>query len=274
MPMSRHPFALPYYGGKSAASGNGLGAWIASHLPSDHGYCEPFSGMLGVLLQRPASPREIANDADARIVNWWRVIRDRPDELLYFLERTPHAEAELPAQAARLDDPDPVRQAMAVHYVLMHSMHAGLGGNAGTYRPNFTAVAKRKRDWNKSVMDRIRHRIQDVELLARPAEAILESLAPKKNWVIYCDPPYLDADTSQYGIAHVDRPRLEATLQDQTSRVAISGYGAEWDALGWRKVERRINLTAYTRKGPLQSRTECLWLNFPVEGLFGYANVG
>ena len=72
---------LKWVGGKSAASALGTGKWITSLLPYDRTYAEPFAGMCGVLLQRFPSAEEIVNDLDERVVNWWRVVRDRPDEI-------------------------------------------------------------------------------------------------------------------------------------------------------------------------------------------------
>ena len=76
--------ALSYYGGKSGGHGSsGRGRWIASLLPGDTRtlYAEPYAGMLGILLQRAPAKLEIVNDLNRRIVNWWRVVRDHPDEL-------------------------------------------------------------------------------------------------------------------------------------------------------------------------------------------------
>lgn len=80
---------LAYYGGKSP--GRPLTAWIASKLPPweyQRLYCEPFAGMLGVLLTRKPTRLEVVNDANERIINWWTVIRDRPDEFGRMLDWT------------------------------------------------------------------------------------------------------------------------------------------------------------------------------------------
>ena len=70
---------LPWYGGKR---GYGKAEWIASFLPHtpDSCYVEPFAGMAAVLLARPPVDIEILNDANGRIVNWWRIVRDEPEE--------------------------------------------------------------------------------------------------------------------------------------------------------------------------------------------------
>ena len=59
--------ALRYYGGKNAQ--HRTGRWIASMLPYDKGYVEPFAGMLGVLLQRRRSAAEMVNDADGNLID-------------------------------------------------------------------------------------------------------------------------------------------------------------------------------------------------------------
>ena len=66
---------LSYYGGKR---GYGKAKWIASFLPQtpDSCYIEPFAGMAGALLARQPIKREVVNDLNRRIVNWWQAVRD------------------------------------------------------------------------------------------------------------------------------------------------------------------------------------------------------
>ncbi len=84
---------LSYYGGKR---GYGKAQWIASFLPHtpDSCYIEPFAGMAGVLLARAPVKTEILNDLNGRVVNWWRAVRDKPEEFGRLLEFTPFSRAE------------------------------------------------------------------------------------------------------------------------------------------------------------------------------------
>lgn len=68
------PFA--YYGGKV-----GMSAAIIGLLPAHRVYIEPFAGSLAVLFAKRPAMHEIVNDADGAIVTFFRVLRDRPDEL-------------------------------------------------------------------------------------------------------------------------------------------------------------------------------------------------
>ena len=79
--------------------------------------------------------------------------------------------------------------------------------------------------------------------------------------VVYCDPPYRNADTSPY--RHVpDWTALEEVLRAQTGRVAVSGYGDDWDSLGWRSAELPSEVRVYTA-GEMSKldRNEKLWMN-------------
>ena len=83
----------PYYGGKR---GYGIAEWIASYLPrnSDSCYVEPFAGMAGVLFARQPAKPEALNDLNRRVINWWRVVRDQPEEFGWRVEMTPKSRVE------------------------------------------------------------------------------------------------------------------------------------------------------------------------------------
>ena len=70
---------FPYFGGKGRAAPI---VWDA--LGDVGGYVEPFAGSAAVLLARPRFEGrrvETINDADGWLVNAWRAIRSRPDEV-------------------------------------------------------------------------------------------------------------------------------------------------------------------------------------------------
>ena len=69
-----------YYGGKAR---EGFRAWLKGLIPceKDGLYCEPFGGMLGLLLSRPRVSVEIVNDLDGHVFNFWCVVRESPEAL-------------------------------------------------------------------------------------------------------------------------------------------------------------------------------------------------
>ena len=254
-----------YFGGKSVAAGQGTGAWIASLLPQEFNgltYAEPFAGMLGVLLQRRRSTSELVNDADDNLVAWWRAVRDQTDALIHRLAFTPYARMEFRAaiDVIRSDDAEPLDRACAVHVLLYQGIGRNLKATPGQWSRTRKGVDK------TGYIARIEHqilgladRLRSVQIDHGDAVTMLEWLAAEPTAIIYADPPYRGI-YKPYARA-VDFDALESVLRDAKARVAISGYGDDWDALGW---ERHEYVTYTFRAQNLHSseRTEVLWCNF------------
>ena len=272
--------ALPYYGGKSPLKS--VSRWIASHLPIDSRahYIEPFCGMCGLLLSRPAARLETINDRNGRLVNWWRVIRDYPEEFGRQLDWTPQdAKDEFVQAVADLDCTDPIRRAVAYTVVIRSGLtHAD--GNphwgrffSGNTRPRFDSRA----------VTLLRERLLMVRIENMDAVDLLESVADQDDAVIYCDPPYRTTSTEHYEKATPapDWGKLAAALEKQRGRVAISGFAGEWDSLrlkgkpqGWpwktASLSRTSNAINAGNDGHPsgQEKTEVLWMNYdPPQGL-------
>lgn len=263
MQSAKPPYALTYYGGK-AVNGTGVGPWIAAQLPKDKHctYIEPFAGMLGVLLQRPKSRIEIVNDTNKDVVNWWRCVRDRGDELIEKCRLTPNSREEL-ARAFAPESADELERARVFSILLLQGINSGAASKS--WRRRFRSGGGMMATFADRLPDII-SRIREVNLECVDACELLERVEGEPQCVIYADPPYRDADTSHYGGFELDRERLTATLGKQKGRVAISGYGDEWDHLGWRKEARKFTLQNAVVVGGgnrKDAREEVLWMNYP-----------
>lgn len=86
---ARRRIAFGWYGGKF----NHL-RWLLPLLPKCHHYCEPYAGSAAVLLNRDPSPVETYNDIDGEVVNFFRALRDRKDELVEAIALTPFSREE------------------------------------------------------------------------------------------------------------------------------------------------------------------------------------
>lgn len=80
---------MPYHGGKQRIAGQ-----IVALFGEHRHYVEPFAGGLAVLLAKPPSRVETVNDLDQALCTFWRVLRDRPEELIRVCLLTPHSRAE------------------------------------------------------------------------------------------------------------------------------------------------------------------------------------
>lgn len=92
--------ALRYYGGKWR-----LAPWILQHFPPHVCYVESFAGGASVLLRKDPARFEVLNDIDGDVVNFFRVLRERADELVRVIELTPYSRLEL-EQAYQPTDQD------------------------------------------------------------------------------------------------------------------------------------------------------------------------
>ena len=271
---------MSYYGGKSAEGINKrITRWIARNLPLLDGYAEPCAGMMSVLVARRPANIEIANDLDGTVTNWWRCIREMPDELAHRCENTPWSRADFEEARATIrawgnspktpspsDSAPNLQLAWAFYVVVRTSMHHGPNGWGFSVRHKANISTKRVRPPD---MLRLADRIRHVHLECRDAEVILQRLADKPNWAIYFDPPYRDADTTPYRVTLTDRARIAELLKAQKGAVAVSGYGDEWDCTGFERTEFHTKMLRAT--GEALNRTEVVWSNFPptpAGGLF------
>ena len=268
--MSRGLCGLWWSGGKADSGGRGVGRWIASKLPTKTNitYVEPYCGMLGVLLQRPKSVTEVANDLNERVVNWWHVVKTRRDELTHALVHTPWAESVYWDARTKLDDKDELVRAIAFTIVVMCSQQHGDGEDSKGFAIN---LYPRKRGGSNAIarvgrkIDKLHDRVEDVQLYNRSAVDILRRMVDIEQSVIYCDPPYKGTYTKAYGAVQFDTDAMLEVLRAQRGEVAISGYGDEWDALGWNRHEHHTRTNVLnSANGTMhaRARTEVLWCNY------------
>ena len=76
----------------------GMAEQIISLMPKHRSYLEPFFGSGAVLFNKPKSAIETVNDIDGEIVNFFRVLRECPEELADAVSMTPCGKAGQPAQ--------------------------------------------------------------------------------------------------------------------------------------------------------------------------------
>lgn len=266
--------ALPYQGGKSAAGPYRMAQWLNSQLPEPGGaqrYIEPYAGMASVLLNREPVGFEMLNDADCRLINWWRVLQDRPVELHHLLAHTPRSRAEYERahqllgklSAQQPTDPEKtLRWAWAYTVVVEQSVqhHANETPRSWHFSQHRYAGEVWGRRW--SLVNAVSERIAAVHFECEDALTVLQRFAADPKAVIYCDPPYPNTrDPWRLPGGTTDTQHLIAVLLDNNTRaqIAVSGYArpSTWpqlDKAGWRCVHRT----------PIGSVREAVWVNYEL----------
>lgn len=262
MKALRPPFA--YYGGKTFMAKDIIGL-----IPEDaKNYVEPFAGSLAVLLRKEPHRCEVVNDLDNRLVAFWRVLRDKPDELQRELTFTPYARAEFEHVLSVIDDPcDEVEFARRVFVILRQSRKRSTSAAKGNFRgsggpPGPGVTFKRSTDLLAEVSDRMRH----VIIENTDALRLIEHWG-RPETVMYLDPPYVGETRTarDYTVenAGVDfHEQLVDLVADSNARIILSGYDHPvYDRLNsWRKVDS----VRKTGGSSASSRyaTETIWTNF------------
>ena len=259
---------MPYYGGKVGPAGK----WVADLLP-DGGvpYVEPYAGMLGVLLNRRPAPSEIVNDLNKDIANWWRIVRDDYEELARRVALTPFSrdhveEANHVLYGKKRKSSSRMDRAWALHVCLSMGMN-GLSGrpaHPGTVWKGDTAPYRK---WLAEDFAVLAERMANVQIECRDAIWVMNRVAGEKDAVVYVDPPYRSTKHLSGAYKHVEvhMEGLTEALEAQKGRVAVSGYGDEWDHLGWRVAEYKT--VSWASKDKAQ-RTERLWMNYEPDRKF------
>ncbi len=266
------PTALSYYGGKSPLRSVGTASWIRSIIGYDtkRNFIEPFGGMAGVLLSGPEAQYELINDLNKHIVIWWKAVRDEPERFYHMIKNTPVSRHEFNEAHKIIQDPpdDLLTHALAVHVVLSQSYrHAtpdktwDKGLDIGTpYKVEKNHVLRRH-----EFFEALRNRVKNVSLECKDAIEVIEwAKRIKRNRVmIYMDPPYYTSYHKAYGHM-VDIDSLRNALLDIPDNVqcAISGYGDEWDCLGWEVHAKNSYSTIDHNAINTSARVEKLWVNF------------
>lgn len=269
-----------YYGGKV-----GLASRILELIPPHRIYLEPFFGSGAVLFAKEPSTHEIINDLDGDVINFFRILRDRPDDLEMAVRLTPYArdewlDADLGAEG--LDDLERARRfwvRVNQSFAKTHNTHTG-----------WSITTARTQAPPRSVLGRIgrfaavAERLMEVTIENTDGIALVERFGDDPDAVIYADPPYVGSsrrggrdrgEVNDYTIEMPDdeHRRLAKTLASVDATVILSGYPTplyEEIYEGWWTVDYTTNVHASNSvTSSRDARVERLWMNrAPAHTLF------
>jgi len=265
---AKRRIAFGWYGGKFSHLG-----WLLPLLPYTRHYCEPFGGSGAVLLNRDPSPVETYNDIDGEVVNFFRVLREKTEDLVKAIALTPFSRRELVlAVSAPTDGISDLERARRF-FVRARQVRTGLAQTASegrwahcrqTSRAGMAGAVSR---WLGSIegLPGVAERLLTVQIENRPALGVIEAY-DGEGTLFYCDPPYPhesrgDAKAYKYEMSESDHIALAKVLRQVKGKVAISGYGcALMEKLykGWARIDAPQK-NCHSVKKP---RTEALWVNY------------
>ena len=181
---------IKWVGGKSR-----LRKVIVEMLPPHTCYVEPFAGAAWVLFAKPPSDVEILNDIDQELVTFFRVVKEKPEQLIESFEWELVSRAEF-ERLANLDSTQltDVQRAHRFYYLIM----AGWGGELNY--PRFQTSITDGGHGNRLIgaLKTLQERLQPIH--DRLRTVIIENLDwrdcidryDRPGTVMYIDPPYPD----------------------------------------------------------------------------------
>ena len=251
-----------------------LALWIISHFPPHRVYVEPFGGGGSVLMRKPRSYAEVYNDLDGEIVNVFRMVRDRGDDLRRALELTPFAREEFLLSYEPSDDPlEQARRTIARSFMGFGS--AAVCGEVSGFRyysgsNRGTTPARDWRNYPDSLPAAI-DRLRGVVIEQRDATDVMcQHDGP--DTLHYVDPPYHhdtrargdrnSVKSYKYEMTDDQHRDLASALKNLQGMVVLSGYRCPlYDDLyaGWDRIDRAAHADG------ARDRVESLWLSPNVQ---------
>lgn len=249
-----------------------LADWIIEHMPRHETYLEPFFGSGAIFFNKKPCPVETINDMDHNVVNLFKVIRERPEELATLVEWTPWSRKEYQdlLTSASAEDyfvrtGDELEDARRL-LVRMWMGHGSKTSDRTGWRHNVQAKVGNccARVWHK-LPDRIvaaAKRLKDAQIECRPALELIERYRYQKV-LIYADPPYMfetrrDKRQYKHEMPDADHIDLLEVLDKHPGPVLLSGYACPLYDDRLKHWERR---TAKALAEGGRERQEVLWIN-------------
>ena len=197
-----------------------LAGQIVALMPPHKIYVEPFFGAGGMFFNKPLAKHNFVNDLDNEIMNFWQVMRERPQELIAELEALPLHQSIFEHYKSFIPK-DPVERALRLLF-LSNSSYMGVKDTFHIYGGNMKAV------FLKSFEEKKKKLFANTVFACKPYKDFFLSIhlrSPEReipqDMFIYCDPPYCDKN-QPYNAPQWGLDDLEGLLD------FLIGYGAKF----------------------------------------------
>lgn len=285
---------ITWFGGKGK-----LVKKLMKYVPEHNYYLEPYGGGASLLFAKEPAGFEVYNDIDSRLVNLFRVLRDKEKfERFYMLVcLTPYSREEFAACRNALDFPseDDVENAYRMYVSARMAFSGQISRCTNSWSHTVTEISRNMSGavsrWLSAIelLPEIHARLMRVQIEHLPALECIEKYGAMwdyNNSFIYLDPPYIQSArrSGGYDFEMTDKDHKELIdylieHQDR-NKFMLSGYDNKiyqrLERKGWRKIcwEVTCNAAGRTRFTKIigenatfkknQRRIECIWINYDL----------
>ena len=215
---------IKYYGGKIR-----LARKIVPLLAAHARYVEVFGGSGALLFAKTPCKVEHYNDIDGELVNFYRVLKERGQELRDRLELTLYAREVYTGAGESYDDvSDPVERAARYFVLIEQSLN-------GRYRGGWS------RDFHQNRAKVFFHAVASITAATKRLQGVVienrdfRQLIPEfdeADVLIYCDPPYVpetrvEKERYRHEMSAKDHEELLDLILRSESMIVLSGYSSQ-----------------------------------------------
>ena len=251
---------LKYPGAK-----NRLAPWIVSHIPPHKVYCEPFLGSAAVFLNKEPAYNEILNDLDDDIYNFFKVVRENPEELCRLIEATPYSRTEYTTVYVESEE-----EALSIERARRFAVKCWQGFGCGNKYKNGNRRGigatgpNPAKAWAKlpETIQLAAERLKNAQIEHKDALELISDLYGKDTF-IYIDPPYLQDTRKKYLYNHEmtneQHVKLLKIAKESSCKIMISAYENEIynnTLVDWRKEHKSTTAECS------QKRIEVIYMNY------------
>ena len=252
---------------------------IVSLIPKHMVYVEPFAGSCAVLFKKPYPAvtniehyREVINDTDKDLINFFTVLRDNGEALCEKLALTLYSEEE--RRRAKVIEGNDLERARRYYVQVMTSFgnkpHAGW--KRGCKKENFAMTWYNKVNALPQYIDRMRH----VAIACDDALKVMDQFDSPQT-LFYLDPPYINTDQQHYkGYTREHYEQLLDKMHHVQGACLLSNYPQpditypdDWLEYRFRAVSTVAGTNDKVAKQG-SARTECVYYK-PRTGKLGAA---
>ena len=205
---------LKYPGGKYY-----LRKYLVKYIGKHEGYCEPLCGSASLFFYKEKCQYNILNDIDEDLINTYKIIRDKPEQLLQVLDSFKPICKESHHYYKNVYKPLNEIESASLYFYMNRCSYNGIMKSINQYFGYNDKYSMKRENWHRNIM-RCSEQLHGVDLYSHDVCSIIDKIPD--NFIVYVDPPYFDSSQDglyKYSFKYEDHLRLCECIHRNNDRL-------------------------------------------------------